>query len=164
MTIFELYDNINRKTWILQGIVSFTIVIFVWRKKLLNINTENKYYILLVVIILLIKAIMYILCFFIYGSICLRRIASPRSVPAASSGGNEGYRSAKSRLVHNALSWKNGYLRQAICLCGWMLWVPKACWIIISAYANGALAPEYELISRIIKVRTEKKMIQKQRA
>jgi len=33
-----------------------------------------------------------------------------------------------------------------------------------SAYANGALAPEYELISRIIKVRTEKKMIQKQRA
>ena len=65
MTIFELYDNINRKTWILQGIVSFTIVIFVWRKQVLNINTENKYYILLVVIILLIKAIMYILCFFI---------------------------------------------------------------------------------------------------
>ena len=65
MTIFELYDNINRKIWILQGIVSFTIVIFVWRKKLLDINTENKYYILLVVIILRIKAIMYILCFFI---------------------------------------------------------------------------------------------------
>ena len=50
MTIFELYDNINRKIWILQGIVSFTIVIFVWRKKLLDINTENKYYILSVVI------------------------------------------------------------------------------------------------------------------
>ena len=52
MTIFALYDNINRKIWILQGIVSFTIVIFVWRKKqkLLDINTENKYYILSVVI------------------------------------------------------------------------------------------------------------------
>ena len=45
-----------------------------------------------------------------------------------------------------------------------MLWVPKTRWIIISAYANGALAPEYELISRIIKVRTEKEMTQKQRA
>ena len=45
-----------------------------------------------------------------------------------------------------------------------MLWVPKACWIIISAYVNSALAPEYELISRIIKVRTEKKMTQKQLA
>ena len=56
MTVFELYDNVNRKTWILQGVVSFSIVIFVWRKKLLDINTENKYYILLVVIILLIKA------------------------------------------------------------------------------------------------------------
>lgn len=65
MNTFELYDKVNRKTWIFQAIVVIVFVFIVYTKKYNYIDSENKYYVLLFATILIIKILLFIICFII---------------------------------------------------------------------------------------------------
>ena len=65
MSEFELYDKINRKTWIFQAIFIIILLSILSINRLVNVNNENKYYVLLFVSILLIKGILFLTCFII---------------------------------------------------------------------------------------------------
>lgn len=65
MNTFELYDKVNRKTWIFQVIVVIVFVFIVYTKKYNYIDSENNYYVLLFATILIIKILLFIICFII---------------------------------------------------------------------------------------------------
>lgn len=65
MNAFELYDKVNRKTWIFQAIIIIALLFVVFIRKFIYIDSENKFYVLLFIAILFIKALLFIACFIV---------------------------------------------------------------------------------------------------